>query len=369
MSYWKSFGLAILAAACLLGETTGSAPAQCNPCATEWSDGSVIKLGSLPGSTDSEALAINNAGQAVGSSGGQAVEWSGGSVINLGPGYAESINNAGQAVGYSPGLALWSATEWSGGSVIHLQNLPGATESLAYGINDAGQVVGMSQIGIDAWYATEWSGGSVINLGGLPNTYPNVGNSINDAGQVVGALTAEGGLHIYATEWSAGSVINLGLGEAFGINNAGQAVGVGSLNTAAEWSGGSVINLANLPGAIGSTASDINDAGLVVGSTAIGEFQYATEWSGSSIIDLGALPGYTYSFAQGINDVGQAVGYSLFIPPPAVPEPSTWAMMLVGFAGLARAGYRRAKTRHAFCRAQCARPYAMRAGSGRLEAV
>jgi len=28
---------------------------------------------------------------------------------------------------------------------------------------------------------------------------------------------------------------------------------------------------------------------------------------------------------------------------PAVPEPSTWAMMLLGFAGLGFAGYRRAK--------------------------
>jgi hypothetical protein len=27
----------------------------------------------------------------------------------------------------------------------------------------------------------------------------------------------------------------------------------------------------------------------------------------------------------------------------AIPEPSTWAMMLIGFAGLGFAGYRRAK--------------------------
>jgi hypothetical protein len=34
--------------------------------------------------------------------------------------------------------------------------------------------------------------------------------------------------------------------------------------------------------------------------------------------------------------------YALVDPPPAVaiPEPSTWAMMLVGFVGLAFAGYR-----------------------------
>ena len=31
-----------------------------------------------------------------------------------------------------------------------------------------------------------------------------------------------------------------------------------------------------------------------------------------------------------------------------VPEPSTWAMMLIGFAGLGFAGFRRAKSKPAF---------------------
>jgi hypothetical protein len=39
----------------------------------------------------------------------------------------------------------------------------------------------------------------------------------------------------------------------------------------------------------------------------------------------------------GVNDTGQIVGYAL------VPEPSTWAMMLLGFAGLSYAGYRTAR--------------------------
>jgi hypothetical protein len=39
-----------------------------------------------------------------------------------------------------------------------------------------------------------------------------------------------------------------------------------------------------------------------------------------------------------------------FTPTPVVPEPSTWALMLLGFAGLGIAGYRRK-----FGRAQTAR--------------
>jgi uncharacterized membrane protein len=75
MSHWKSFGLAIFTAVCLLGESTGLAHAQV---ATEWSGGKVINL---PGLTISQAYGINDAGQVVGFSGGiRATEWSGGKV-------------------------------------------------------------------------------------------------------------------------------------------------------------------------------------------------------------------------------------------------------------------------------------------------
>jgi len=33
----------------------------------------------------------------------------------------------------------------------------------------------------------------------------------------------------------------------------------------------------------------------------------------------------------------------LQVPAPSVPEPSTWAMMLLGFAGVGYAAYRRTK--------------------------
>jgi PEP-CTERM motif len=43
----------------------------------------------------------------------------------------------------------------------------------------------------------------------------------------------------------------------------------------------------------------------------------------------------------GVRDVGQTFTFTLV--PGAVPEPSTWAMMLLGFAGLGYAGYRKAQ--------------------------
>jgi PEP-CTERM motif len=46
---------------------------------------------------------------------------------------------------------------------------------------------------------------------------------------------------------------------------------------------------------------------------------------------------------NGSSDIGSSFTFTLV--PGAVPEPSTWAMMLLGFAGLGYAGYR--KTRQA----------------------
>ena len=213
---------------------------------------------------------------------------------------ATDINGSGQAVGRSFVGATQYAVEWSGGGVINLGGLPGASSSVADGINNSGQVVGSSVVG-GTEYAVEWSGGSLIKLEDLPGSAGSVAAAINDAGVVVGE---SGG---YATEWSGGRVINLG----------------------------------GLPGSSFSEAESINKSGQVVGFSVVGGVTYATEWSGGSVINLGGLPGATFSSAESINSFGQVVGES--DGSTAVPEPSTWAMMLLGFAGLASAGYRRAR--------------------------
>jgi hypothetical protein len=60
------------------------------------------------------------------------------------------------------------------------------------------------------------------------------------------------------------------------------------------------------------------------------------------------------SYAEGINNLGDITGgYVAYVGPgdfpfrgflaTPVPEPSTWAMMLIGFAGLGFVGYRRTR--------------------------
>ena len=202
MSYWKALGLVVFAAAGLLGQAINSAHAQCSDgCAVEWSGGSAVNQGGLPGATYSIANGINDSGQAVGSTAGPdfeyAVEWRGGQVIDMGglPGstdsVATSINNAGQAVGMSYFAAGGpQATEWSGGRAIDLGGLPDSVFSAATDINDSGQAVGRSFVGATQ-DAVEWSGGGVINLGGLPGAVSSVADGINDSGRSWGqALSA-----------------------------------------------------------------------------------------------------------------------------------------------------------------------------------
>jgi PEP-CTERM motif len=50
-----------------------------------------------------------------------------------------------------------------------------------------------------------------------------------------------------------------------------------------------------------------------------------------------------FCFDNSCGQGGYAVGQVEVFGSPAVPEPSTWAMMLLGFAGLGFAGYRRTR--------------------------
>jgi probable HAF family extracellular repeat protein len=149
--------------------------------------------------------------------------------------------------------------------------------------------------------ANEWSAGGVTNLSGLSGSQVNYAYGINNAGQVVGYTVLDN--VSYAVEWSGGSVSALprfsdGGSDAHGINNHGQVVGESIVPTgvaAIEWSGGTATDLGGLPGSRFNEASAINDVGQIIGVSTGGGTQLAEEWSDGAVTELAPLPGFADS--------------------------------------------------------------------------
>lgn len=106
----------------------------------------------------------------------------------------------------------------------------GGRESIAYAINDAGEVVGSALTTAGVKHAVRWTAGAPRDLGTLGGA-DSVAYAINAAGHVVGsARTANGQTHAFL--WTSRGMQDLGtLGggsesEAYGINKTGEVVGM-----------------------------------------------------------------------------------------------------------------------------------------------
>ena len=173
-----------------------------------WQDGSLQELPLLPSDPDGSASAINDKGQAVGVSGctgtntGHAVLWPKGAnrgVIDLGNlggtlNLPADINNKTQVVGQAdvPG-GTHHAFLWQDGVMSDLGFLPGLPTSFADGINNQGQVIGVSQDANGDDFSSVpflWQNGVITDLNSLiPAGSPLLlqePESINDHGQIVG---------------------------------------------------------------------------------------------------------------------------------------------------------------------------------------
>jgi probable HAF family extracellular repeat protein len=86
-------------------------------------------------------------------------------------------------------------------SITDLGTLPGGDLSLAYGINNRGQVVGFSYTASGLPRAFLWEDGEMTDLGTLPGGADSSAWGINNRGQVVGAsATASGAAHAFLWE-------------------------------------------------------------------------------------------------------------------------------------------------------------------------
>ena len=275
------------------------------------------------------------------------------------------INNSGLVSGFHGVTGGFRhAAIWANGVRTDLGTLPGGLHSMLQwpGLNDSGQAVGISRIGVadslgEFWscsaflpgagticHAFFWENSVMIQLPTLGGTN-GFAADLNNSGQAVGwAETAEFDgsctgvqkLGFKAVLWepkngskraleplsahsaSAATALN-DRGEVVGISGeCDQAVGRKSAIDAVKWDHlGRITQLDNLGGDYWHTPMDINDRGEVVGfgnppdGNFDGDSLRAFYWSEKTgIRDLGRIEGFLSSQALGINGRGQIVGVS-----------------------------------------------------------
>jgi len=250
-----------------------------------------------------------------------------------GDAFGNAINEAGEVVGHSAlaqtgaGRFRDHAFRWtqSGGMQDLDTRLDTTSISRAYGISGLGQIVGEWNVlenGVLVFRAFRWtSTAGMQSLGTLPAGGSSIAYSVNDAGQVVGQANDATGSRRAFLWTEGGGMQDLGTlpgdtsAVARAINGAGQAVGwsevPGVARQAFLWDAvGGMRSLGTLPGGLASQAYGINDAGQVVGGAMLGDGSFhAVLWDAAgNIRDLGLLPGGNFSVAYGINGAGQIVG-------------------------------------------------------------
>ena len=252
--------------------------------------------------------------------------------------WQQTINNAGVVAAYANSNAdnLFfdayvgdSPYAWKNGRITPLPELPNATDTIPFHINNNGQLVGRTnapQLG-EYNYPVLWDQGVIRVLPLLPGDNKGAALSINDRGQAAGySANPDMGIR-RATVWYKGTVSQLtplpGGGvwdEALGVNEKGQFAGYsgpasGSEHIAVWDKDGSVYDLGTLGGAWGD-GYKINSKGQVIGQSATASNPNGDPflWENGVLTDLGNFPGDTTGVALDINNRGQIVGLSATDP-------------------------------------------------------
>ncbi len=197
--------------------------------------------------------------------------WTGGST------YGSSINATGQVAGYTGGWAAYVATP---NQPLSYLGTFGGPQSVAYGINDAGQVAGAAQVAAGIGHAFRYTPGiGKVDLN-PPNAAVSDARAINASGQVAGTMVINRQSHAFRYT---------------------DGVGVQDLGTG---------------GGLHTLAYAINDQGDVVGDIRTSVWPHAFIYSdGTGMLDLNtridAGSGWLLTHAYGINSRGEIVGEGL----------------------------------------------------------
>jgi len=345
---------ATIAAACLLA---GAPSASAEP---------IYDLSFLP--SGFRGVQLNDAGQVVGNAGGAAALYSGGVLTTVAPSpsFAEGINNRGDIAGTLNEGFVNEAFTSIGGTFTNIDPFVrgNGADSSARAINDHGVVGGNVYNGGENTRGFLFHDGIVERIGTFGGDYSPLA-AINNHGAATGYAAFEGpaGGYFHAYLYQDGTLQDLGTLTGNGINTFSMGNDINNLGQVAGWSGsgaflysnGSMIDLGAL-GDYGSSATALNDNGLVVGTsysrlTPGGTGEHAFLYAGGAMVDLNTLvaplDGWELTIAQDINAAGQILGTacrngtcaSVLLTP--VPEPAASLLLLAGLGTLAPLAARR----------------------------
>jgi probable HAF family extracellular repeat protein len=246
-----------------------------------WRSGKLTDLGAVGGSgVTARANAVSNTGFVAGSSDGGTipVRWrydvasAGGDPTlerlpmptDLALPSPVAVNGGGDVVGsaWTSNFARTRAVLWRNGEVINLGTWPGGLNSRAYGINDAGQIVGEGDTGDGRSHALLWTVTASTGTNPPPsptNTTPTVSiTSVSSSSlKIGGTLTVQGrfsdpdnGPWTYRFDWGDGT------------STTGSAASVGALSSSHMYQTASlkkglrvVLTVTDAKGASGSASS------------------------------------------------------------------------------------------------------------------
>ena len=238
---------------------------------------------------------------------------------------AADLNAAGSVIGNGTDLDVGyvSFTWMAGQDVQPLSDVAGVSCDLLQALDHRGVAVGIGTFPELGVRPTRWTDGVPEDLGLLPGDFDGGAFGMSQAGHVVGRSGME------AARWFQGAIERLEFpGDvvtvAFDVNVRGEAVGVALTGPAPSpvlWRKTAGVELPTLGGGSGG-AEAINVRSWIVGASQTAppygadENMRATLWIGGQALDLNtltiALPGdVVLAGATDVNDAGQIVGHAL----------------------------------------------------------